>query len=110
MFAKNKKTLTLVMLAAGLGLIGVLLSVLYLKGREAELRSLLKPKSQPIAVVVSRKDLLKGDVLDTSTLSVRKIPRDYVSHQAILPGQFEEIEGKILQQNLALKSGSKIFN
>lgn len=85
----------------GLGLLGAFLAMLYLNARESYLRDLLKPKSQPIAVVVASKNLLKGDVLNGNTLSVRKIPSEFVDNNAIRPNQFDSIEGKVLQQNLA---------
>ncbi|MGB1238644.1 MAG: Flp pilus assembly protein CpaB, partial [Pseudomonadales bacterium] len=95
------KTFTLLFIAVGLGVAGAFLAMLYLNARESSLRDLLRPKSQPISVVVAAKDLLKGDVLDTSTLSVRQIPSDYVDTNVVRPEQFESIEGKVLQQNLA---------
>lgn len=99
--AANKKNMTLLAIAVGLGVLGAFLAMLYLNAREAELRELLKPKSQPIDVVVAARDLVKGDVLDGSTLSVRRIPSDFVSLQAIRPNQFDAIAGKVLQENLA---------
>ena len=101
MTSNNTKKYTLLIIAIGLGVLGAFLAMLYLNARESSLRDLLKPKSQPIAVVVASKDLLKGDVLDGSTLSVRKIPSEFVDNNAIRPNQFDEIEGKVLQQNLA---------
>jgi pilus assembly protein CpaB len=105
--ANNKKSITLLAIAVGLGIFGALLAMLYLNAREAELRERLKPSSLPIAVVVASKDLVKGDVLDGTTLSIRQIPSDFVSLQAIRPNQFDAISGKILQQNLA--SGKQLL-
>jgi pilus assembly protein CpaB len=97
----GKKTVSLLVIALALGAAGAGLSMLYLKAREADLIEALKPKSQPIPVVVAAKDLVKGDKLNTSTLSVREIPSDYVDPNAIRPAQFEEIEGLVLTENLA---------
>lgn len=99
--AINKKTMTLLGVALVLGAVGAGLSVLYLDAREAQLREALRPKSQPIAVIVASRDLVKGDRLDTSTLSVRRIPSDYVDPNAIRPGEFDKIKGEVLIQNLA---------
>jgi pilus assembly protein CpaB len=99
---KSKKTFTLLIVAVGLGVLGAFLAMLYLNARESSLRELLKPKSAPMSVVVASKDLLKGDVLDASSLSIRQVPSDFVDNNAVRPGQFDAIEGKILQQNLAL--------
>jgi pilus assembly protein CpaB len=100
--ATNKKTFTLLIIAVGLGVLGAFLAMLYLNARESSLRDLLKPKSQPIAVVVASKDLLKGDVLDSSSLSIRKVPGDFVDANAVRPEQFDAIEGKVIQQNLGV--------
>ncbi|MGD2117610.1 MAG: Flp pilus assembly protein CpaB [Chromatiales bacterium] len=97
----SKKTVSLLVIALGLGVAGAGLSMLYLKAREADLIEALKPKSQPIEVVVAARDLVKGDKLDTSTLSVRSIPSDFVDPNAIKPDQFENIQGEVLTQNLA---------
>ncbi len=97
----NKKTVTLLIVALVLGAAGAGLSVLHLNAREVQLREALRPKSQPIAVVVASRDLVKGDKLDTSTLSVRRIPQDYVDPNAVRPNEFEAIKGQVLIQNLA---------
>lgn len=99
--ANNKKTITLLLVALILGAAGAGLSMLYLNAREAQLREALKPKSEPIAVVVASRDLVKGDKLDTSTLSVRRIPRSFVDPNAVKPEEFEQIKGEVLIQNLA---------
>jgi pilus assembly protein CpaB len=97
----SKKTITLLVVAIGLGVLGAFLAMLYLNARESSLRDLLKPKSALVAVIVASKDLLKGDVLDGNTLSIRQIPEDYVDNNAVRPEQFESIEGKVIQQNLS---------
>jgi len=93
--------MTLLFVAIGLGVLGAFLAMLYLNARESSLRDLLKPKSALIGIVVASKDLLKGDVLDGSTLSIRDVPENYVDNNAVRPEQFETIKGKILQQNLS---------
>jgi pilus assembly protein CpaB len=93
--------MTLLFVAIGLGVLGAFLAMLYLNARESSLRDLLKPKSALIGIVVASKDLLKGDVLDGSTLSIRDVPENYVDNNAVRPEQFEAIKGKILQQNLS---------
>ena len=101
MAASSKRTFTLLIIAVGLGVLGAFLTMLYLKARESSLRDMLKPKSEPIAIVVASKDLLKGDILDTSSLSIRKIPSNFVDANAVRPQQFDAIAGKVIQQNLA---------
>jgi pilus assembly protein CpaB len=101
MAQSNKNSIKLIVIALVLGIVGALLAMLYLNTKEAQLREELKPKSQPIGVVVASRDLIKGDILNGSTLSVRPIPRDFVSNLAVLPSDFGSVEGKILQVNLA---------
>ena len=99
--ADNKKTVMLLVVALALGLAGAGLSMLYLNAREAQLREALKPKSQPIAVVVASRDLVKGDKLNSSTLSIRRIPSEYVDPNALTPDEFDSVDGEVLVQNLA---------
>lgn len=101
MATSNKSSIKLIVIAIVLGVVGSLLAMLYLNAKEAQLREELKPKSQPIGVVVASRDLVKGDILDGNTLSVRPIPNDFVSNLAVLPADFDKIEGKVLQVNLA---------
>ena len=101
MATSNKSSIKLIVIALVLGVVGALLAMLYLNAKEAQLREELKPRSQPIGVVVASRDLVKGDILDGNTLSVRPIPVDFVSNLAVLPADFDKIEGKVLQVNLA---------
>lgn len=89
------------MIAVILGVAGGGLSMLYLKAREADLLEALKPKSEPVAVIVASRDLVKGDRLDSSTLSIREIPSDFVDNNAVGPGDFANVEGQVIIQNLA---------
>jgi Flp pilus assembly protein CpaB len=101
MLTSNKSSIKLIVIALVLGVVGALLAMLYLNAKEAQLRDALKPTSEPIGVVVASRDLVKGEVLNSSSLSVRPIPRDFVSNLAVLPGDFDSVEGKVLQVNLA---------
>jgi pilus assembly protein CpaB len=104
----NKSSIKLIVIALVLGIVGALLAMFYLNAKEAQLREQLRPKSQPISVVVAARDLVKGDVLNTNTLSVRSIPSSFVSNLAVLPADFESVEGKVLQVNLA--AGKPLLN
>ena len=97
----GKNTASLLVIAIALGAAGAGLSMLYLKARESDLVEALKPKSPPIDVVVAAKDLVKGDKLSANTLSIRKIPSDFVDPNAIKPAEFESIKDLVLIQNLA---------
>lgn len=99
--SENKKTVRLLVIALVFGVAAAGLAMLYLNQREAELVEALRPKSEMVAVVVASRDLVKGDRLDASTLSVREIPAEYVNPEAIRPDDFAAIEGEVLVQNLA---------
>jgi Flp pilus assembly protein CpaB len=104
----NKSSIKLIVIAIVLGIVGALLAMFYLNAKEAQLREQLRPKSQPISVVVASRDLIKGDILNGNTLSVRSIPGSFVSNLAVLPADFDQIEGKVLQVNLA--AGKPLLN
>ena len=108
MAKSNKSSIKLIVIAIVLGVVGALLAMLYLNAKEAQLRAQLKPTSNPIGVVVASRNLVKGDILNSSTLSIRPIPRDFVSNLAVLPADFDKLEGKVLQVNLA--SGKPLLN
>lgn len=101
MATSNKSSIKLIVIAVVIGIVGALLAMLYLNAKEAQLRAELKPKTQPIGVVVASRDLVKGEVLNSNSLVVRSIPSGFVSNLAVLPADFEKVEGKILQVNLA---------
>ncbi|MCP3666466.1 MAG: Flp pilus assembly protein CpaB [Gammaproteobacteria bacterium] len=100
MATSNKKTLALFVIALILGGAGAGLATLYLSNREAELRDLLTPKHEMVAVVVAKRDLVKGDTLGADTLAVREIPNKYLDNNAVRPNQFDSIDGQVLIQNL----------
>ena len=108
MSTNNKKTLGLFVIALVLGLVGAGLATLYLNNREAELRDLLTPKQQMVAVIVAKQDLVKGDILNGDTLAVREIPNQYLDNNAVTPDRFDDIEGQVLIQNLA--AGKPLLN
>ncbi|MCP3671732.1 MAG: Flp pilus assembly protein CpaB [Gammaproteobacteria bacterium] len=108
MSGNNKKTLGLLIIALILGVVGAGLATLYLNSREAELRDLLTPKHKMVAVVVAKRDLVKGDILGTNTLAVLEIPSKYLDNNAVRPNQFESIDGQVLTQNL--NSGKPLLN
>jgi pilus assembly protein CpaB len=108
MAKSNKSSIKLIVIAIVLGVVGALLAMLYLNAKEAQLRAQLEPVSNSIGVVVASRNLVKGDILDSSTLSVRPIPRDFVSNLAVLPADFDKLEGKVLQVNLA--AGKPLLN
>lgn len=96
------KSIKLLAIALGLGVLAALLAVLYLKAREADLRARLTPDEQKVSVVVAARDLMKGTTLelDPKKFAVRPIPREYVHNDAITYPQFEQLQGKKLVENV----------
>ena len=78
-------------LLAGLG------TMIYLKVLEQRLKeSLTPPKKEMIHVIVANKNLSTGSIIDSSTMSVRPVPKTYVDSDAFTPKQFNAIKGAIL--------------
>jgi pilus assembly protein CpaB len=76
---------------AGLG------TVLYLNYLERSLKERLAPrKKEMVHVVVASRDLPVGSEVNTSTMSVRAVPKDYVNSDVFTPKQFDSIKGAIL--------------
>ncbi|HTT07935.1 MAG TPA: Flp pilus assembly protein CpaB [Gammaproteobacteria bacterium] len=97
-----QKTWLILAGAVFFGLFAALLSVIYLKSREAAIReSLAHPESAPVAVVVAKTDLPKGMAISKNNVAVREIPQDYVHPDAVAPGDFGQVAGKLLTQPLA---------
>ena len=98
----GSKTWLLLLGAIGFGIAAAVLSVVYLKAREAALIERLgAEEQQTVAVVVANQDLPKGTQVTTSIAAVREIPVEYVHPDAITPNNFSSIEGKVLVENLA---------
>ena len=98
---EEKKALPLLAGAIAFGIIAALLSMLYLKSREAALMARLKgPEVPDIAVVVAKANLMKGQQITPDVFAVRKIPQNYVHDDAVYPGEFDRYVGRSLTENL----------
>lgn len=92
--------LKLLLIALAVGVLAALLTVWYLNAKEAQLRRELTPVVEMRDAIVASQALLKGTVLSTSNLSVRSIPAEYLSREALTPADFDAVDGKILIQNV----------
>lgn len=82
-------------LLAGLG------TMLYLRVLEKRLeKRLTPPKKEMTQVIVASRDLPAGSVVNTSTMSIRHVPKAYVNSDAFNPSQFDSIQGAILVKPL----------
>lgn len=103
-FRPNKTTLVLAA-AIGIGLIAALGARSYLSGRVAELEA--KAQGRNVAVVVAKSNLAKGARLSSSTVAVRNIPLEFAHSSAVMPEQFDRVEGQALAFNV--KAGEMIL-
>ncbi len=100
--ASGSKTLMLLVGAIGFGIAAAILSVVYLKSREAAIiKSLKGDEQQMVAVVVANQDLPKGQQVGAGYFAVRNIPSTYVHPNAISPGDIESYYGRFLVENLS---------
>lgn len=97
---KENTPIKLLFIAIGVGVVAAILSILYLNAKEAELRKKLTPKQEMRDVIVATQSLLKGTKLDAGVLAVRSVPVKYLHAEALQPGDFGVIEGKVLIQNV----------
>lgn len=88
----------------GIGLLAALGARSYLNGRMAEMDA--DARGRKINVVVAKRDLSKGTRLSTDIVAVRSIPQDYAHASAILPQQFDRVEGQPLAYDV--KGGEEI--
>ncbi len=89
----------LLLLAVGLGVAAVFLSLQYLKTREQRLESDLKQRAKggpTVAVVVPMADAPKGTMLSGETVVARDIQADLLYPDMVTADQFSMIEGKRL--------------
>jgi Flp pilus assembly protein CpaB len=102
MARKNEqKTWPLLVGAVGFGIVAALLSVVYLKSREAAILASLKgPDIPDVNVVVARQDLPRGQTISPELFAVRPIPQTFVHNDAVFPHEFERYVGQVITTNL----------
>jgi pilus assembly protein CpaB len=100
----NKTTLVLAA-AIGIGLVAALGAKSYLSGRVADLEA--KARGRSVAVVVAKTDLVKGSRISSDTVAVRKIPFEFSHSSAVMPDQFDRVEGQALAFNV--KAGELVL-
>lgn len=88
-----------------IGVLAALVARNYLHGRIADLET--RARGKHMNVVVAKRDLAKGARLSTENVAVRPIPVDYAHSNAVLPEQYERIEGGVLA--FPVKSGEAVL-
>lgn len=99
------KTWVVLGAAIGIGLLAALGASTYLSGRVADLEA--KARGRNIAIVVAKGDLVKGTKLSGANVAVRNIPAEFAHSAAVMPEQFERVEGQALAFNV--KAGEMIL-
>lgn len=91
----KKKTWRLFLIAIIFALLAGMGTMVYLKVLERRLEAKLTPaEKQMVQVVVATKDLPAGSTIDTSTMSMRRVPAEYVNSDVITPDQFDSVGGQ----------------
>ncbi len=100
------KTWIILGVALAVGLLAAFIAQRYISNQIAEIESRDKNR-RTINVVVAKDDLGKGTRLDTRNVAVRPIPAEYAHSGAILPEQFERVDGQPLAY--AAKRGEAVL-
>lgn len=96
MKSNNKNSIILLICAIAAGGGGWYLSSNHIQKEISTYKSNFESEREAIDVVVAKRNLAVGDEINTTTASVRKIPRIYVPAEAITPSQFQNIKGRQL--------------
>lgn len=100
-----KRAWVVLAVAVVIGVLAALAARNYLHGRIADLEA--RARSKTMNVVVAKRDLARGTRLSTENVAVRSIPVDYAHSNAVLPEQYERIEGGVLA--FPVKSGEAVL-
>jgi pilus assembly protein CpaB len=100
------KNLMVPVVALVLGTVAALFANSYIKSTIADAapRALV---GQMVDAVVPKANLMKGTKLDTSNLSIRKVPAEWMHSNAVTPAQFAQIKG--LELVLPAKEGEQLL-
>ena len=100
--ASGTKTGLIFILSIGFGIAAAVLSVLYLKNREAAIMAgLAGEKTEMVGVVVAKQDLPKGTKISTGDYAVREVPSTYVHPNAISGSDFGNYVGRFLVEDIS---------
>lgn len=102
---KPKKTWVILALSIGIGLIAAIGAKRYLSNQMTAIEA--RARGKTVAIVVAKRDLAKGTRLSADSLAVRPVPQTFSHSVAVLPEQFDRIEGQILAY--PVKSGEMIL-
>lgn len=89
---------SLIFFVAALFFAGIagLIAINYLSERERSLEAEFNREVDYTEVIVATRELIAGDVLDTTNLSIRPIPTEYVPDTHFSPNEFAAIDGMLV--------------
>ena len=93
-----------ILLAAALafGVLAFYLMRGYLSSREDAMRqSLLDSQAKTTQVVVAKRNLSAGSVLNASTVAISQIPSSHVPNRVVYPRNFNDVKNRVLTRPLA---------
>jgi len=107
MKSNNKNSIILLVCAIAAGSGGWYLSKNHIQNEISSYKSNFESEREAVEVIVAKRDLNVGDEINTSTASIRKIPKIYVQSEAVSPAQFSSLEGRQLMH--PVRSGQPIL-
>ncbi|MCG8378213.1 MAG: Flp pilus assembly protein CpaB, partial [Proteobacteria bacterium] len=97
----GSKTLMMLISAVAFGLVAAVLSILYLKSREAAIIESLKGEEEVMqTVVVANTELLKGTKLQESHLSTIEMPAKFVADSTLTLDNFDNYLGQFIYRDI----------
>lgn len=100
-------TTWMLLAAIAFGLLALFGARGYISNELAAERERLRPHDDTVPVIVAKRNLVKGDPVNGTTMAVRQIPRQYVAGSAIRPTNFDQHVGSRLIGNL--RSGEPLL-
>ncbi len=104
---RRRSQMLLLLLALGLGGLGAIGARGYVAEQLARERARLNPAQPMVAIVVAKRELARGEVIDPEKLAVRDIPRTYLAPGTVLPERIDEYVGARL--NAPMRPGEPLL-
>lgn len=95
---RPSKTWLALIVALAIGLVAAFAASSFLSNRLADIEA--KATGKTVNLVVAKRDLKRGDAINSDSVAVRAIPLDYAHSGAVLPEQFGSIEGEVIASDL----------
>ena len=100
----TRATIVLVV-ALAVGGIAALTARNYLNGQMAALEA--QTRGNHVNVVVAKRELKRGDVLNSESVAVRSVPADFAHSNALQPNEFDRFDGHVLA--FSAKAGEMVL-